>query len=250
MSGKIISVHSFRGGTGKSNVSANLSYMLARAGKRVCTVDTDIQSPGIHVLFQLENPSCGATLNDFLWGKTPIENVATDVSARLGLPEKQLYFIPCSMDMGEITRILKQGYDIATLAKGLKDIRKHLNVDFMIIDTHPGLDEQTLLSISISDFLFILIRPDSQDYQGASVTVEIARRLNIDNTYLVVNRALENDKYGMKRKVSEAFDCPVAAVLPDCRELAALGSNGLLARNAPDSAWVANLNELKQILQN
>ena len=51
---KIISVHSFRGGTGKSNTTANLAVLLANAGKRVGVIDTDIQSPGIHVLFNFE----------------------------------------------------------------------------------------------------------------------------------------------------------------------------------------------------
>lgn len=43
--GSIISVHSFRGGTGKSNTTANLGCTLATLGYRVAIVDTDIQSP-------------------------------------------------------------------------------------------------------------------------------------------------------------------------------------------------------------
>ena len=46
---KIISIHSFRGGTGKSNTCANVTTLLAAQGMRVGVVDTDIQSPGIHV---------------------------------------------------------------------------------------------------------------------------------------------------------------------------------------------------------
>ena len=42
---KIISTHSYRGGTGKSNLTANLSAGLAMRGHRVGVVDTDIQSP-------------------------------------------------------------------------------------------------------------------------------------------------------------------------------------------------------------
>ena len=38
---KIVSVHSFRGGTGKSNSSANIAAKLAASGKRVGVVDTD-----------------------------------------------------------------------------------------------------------------------------------------------------------------------------------------------------------------
>ena len=43
---KIISVHSFRGGTGKSNTTANLAAVLASQGQRVGVIDTDIQPPG------------------------------------------------------------------------------------------------------------------------------------------------------------------------------------------------------------
>lgn len=248
MKGKIISVHSFRGGTGKSNISANLSYLLAKSGKKVCTVDTDIQSPGIHVLFQLDKPASGATLNDFLWGNCSIDKVATDVSGNLGLPEKSLFFIPCSMDMGDITRILKQGYDMTTLAKGFSDIRKLLDLDYLIIDTHPGLDEETLLAISLSDILFIVLRPDTQDYQGTSVTVEISKRLEVNNTFLVMNRALGEAK-DAEKKMREAFNCEVAAVLPECRELAELGSRSLLLQTAPASPWSAGIGRIRNCIQ-
>ena len=49
---QIISIHSFRGGTGKSNTTANIATIFAIDGRRVGVVDTDIQSPGIHVLFE------------------------------------------------------------------------------------------------------------------------------------------------------------------------------------------------------
>jgi MinD-like ATPase involved in chromosome partitioning or flagellar assembly len=38
---KAISVHSFRGGTGKSNLTANLAANVALKGHRVGIVDTD-----------------------------------------------------------------------------------------------------------------------------------------------------------------------------------------------------------------
>jgi cellulose biosynthesis protein BcsQ len=70
--GKIVSIHSFRGGTGKSNTTANLAAQVALAGKRVGVVDTDIQSPGIHVLFGLNEEKMGRTLNEFLNGDCSI----------------------------------------------------------------------------------------------------------------------------------------------------------------------------------
>ena len=79
----IVSVHSFRGGTGKSNVTANLAATVAATGRRVGIVDTDIQSPGIHVLFGFDETRIERSLNDFLWGRCPIAACAHDVSAAL-----------------------------------------------------------------------------------------------------------------------------------------------------------------------
>ena len=78
--GKTISIHSFRGGTGKSNITANLSTYCAMQGARVGVIDTDIQSPGVHVIFGLGNKKLKHTLNDFLFGKCDIEKVAVDCS--------------------------------------------------------------------------------------------------------------------------------------------------------------------------
>ena len=73
---KIISIHSFRGGTGKSNTTANLAALFACSGLRVGVIDTDIQSPGIHVLFGLEADKLDPSLNDYLWGKCSIVEFA------------------------------------------------------------------------------------------------------------------------------------------------------------------------------
>jgi MinD-like ATPase involved in chromosome partitioning or flagellar assembly len=81
--GQIISIHSFRGGTGKSNLTANISTAVAAQGKRVGVIDTDIQSPGIHVIFGLDEDDFPYALNDYLWGKCPLEKTACNVTGAL-----------------------------------------------------------------------------------------------------------------------------------------------------------------------
>ena len=63
----IVSIHSYRDGTGKSNLIANLASSLVQQGKRVAVVDTDIQSPGLHVLFGMGPQQMGLTFNDYLY---------------------------------------------------------------------------------------------------------------------------------------------------------------------------------------
>jgi len=226
---KIISIHSFRGGTGKSNTTANLSVLLAAMGKRVAVVDTDIQSPGIHVLFGLEESQINYSLNDYLWGSCRIEAAAHDVTPNLGTDlGGKVFLLPSSIKAGEIARILREGYDVGMLSDGFWDLIDALKLDVLMIDTHPGLNEETLLSIAISDALLIVLRPDQQDYQGTSVTVEVARKLDVPEMMLIVNKLpAVYDADEVRDKVEKAYDCQVAAVLPHSDKMMALGSSGI-----------------------
>ena len=233
---KIISVHSFRGGTGKSNTSANMAYLCALQGLRVGVVDTDIQSPGIHVLFGLNDQDMGRSLNDYLWGKCIIEDSAHDVTANMGSQMKgKLYLIPSSIKAGEIARVLREGYDVGLLNDGFHALIEKLKLDVLLIDTHPGLNEETLLSIAISDTLVLILRPDQQDYQGTSVTVEVARKLDVPQLLLMVNKvpAMFNVD-DVRLRVEKTYNCEVAAVMPHSDELMTLASSGIFSNKYPD----------------
>ncbi|HEY9889003.1 MAG TPA: MinD/ParA family protein, partial [Candidatus Obscuribacterales bacterium] len=230
---KVVSVHSFRGGTGKSNTTANLAATVARQGKRVGIVDTDIQSPGIHVLFGFDESQMNLALNDYLWGRCSVEEAAYDVTHVLhgtGSTGSAIYLIPSSLKAGEIARVLREGYDVGLLNDGFQGLIKQLNLDYLFIDTHPGLNEETLLSITISDVLLLIMRPDRQDFQGTAVTVDIARRLEVPKMLLIVNKALSSfDFPALKAQVEETYGAPVAAILPLTEEMIQLGSSDIFS---------------------
>jgi len=46
--GNIITFYSYKGGTGRSMAVANVAWILASGGKRVLTVDWDLEAPGLH----------------------------------------------------------------------------------------------------------------------------------------------------------------------------------------------------------
>src|SRR5438046_766339 len=218
----IVSVHSYRGGTGKSNLIANLASSVVQMGKRAAVVDTDIQSPGLHVLFGMDVHTSGLTLNDYLHGRCPIEQAAHDVTAKLGqaAPGGALYVVPSSIKAGEITRVLREGYEVNLLTDGLRTLIKTFQLDYLFLDTHPGLNEETLLSIIISDILVLILRPDQQDFQGTAVTVEVARKLKLKQLLLVVNEVLPKlDFASLRQQVQATFTAPVAGILPVSEEL-------------------------------
>jgi MinD-like ATPase involved in chromosome partitioning or flagellar assembly len=233
---KIISIHSFRGGTGKSNTTANVAVLLAAEGRRVAVVDTDIQSPGIHVLFGLDQATLNRTLNDYLWGKCRIEEAAHDVTPSLGVDfEGRTFLVPSSIQPADIAQVMREGYDVGLLNEGFRHLIEELELDALLLDTHPGLNEETLLSIAMSNALAIIMRPDSQDYEGTSVTVAVARKLGVPRMVLVVNKTPEIfDAAEVEARVEKTYDCEVAAVLPHSDELMVLSSEGIFALRHPD----------------
>ncbi|MBL6966793.1 MAG: AAA family ATPase, partial [Anaerolineales bacterium] len=127
---KIIMLHSFRGGTGKTNTSANIGALLAMSGLRVAVVDVDIQSPGIHTLFGVDDKSMGKTLNNYLWGECSIEDAALDVTDQLGeKAEGKFFLIPSSIKASDIARILRDGYTVNLLDEGFKSLQSKLELD-------------------------------------------------------------------------------------------------------------------------
>jgi MinD-like ATPase involved in chromosome partitioning or flagellar assembly len=238
---KIISTHSFRGGTGKSNTTANLAVLVARAGFRVGIIDTDVQSPGVHVLFRLTDGELQRSLNDYLWGKCAIEETACDVTTRAighvapDADSPRLFVIPSSLKTGEIARILREGYDVGRLTDGLQDLLKRLRLDFLFIDTHPGVNEETLLSIAVSDVLILIVRPDQQDFQGTGVAVELARKLDVPQMFVLINKVPPGmDTVALKAQVEAMYRTEVAAILPLSNEMVRNASSDIFANRYPD----------------
>ena len=243
---RIISIHSFRGGTGKSNTTANVATLLAAEGRRVGVIDTDIQSPGIHVLFGLDEDDMKFALNDYLWGKCEIKQAAYDVTDRLkGDIKGRIFLIPSSIKAGEIARVLREGYDVGLLNDGFHRLVEELKLDVLLIDTHPGLNEETLLSIAVSDALTIILRPDSQDYQGTGVTVDVAHKLDVPRLVLLVNKVPTTfDFEEVKKRVEQTYNSEVAAVLPHSDEMMTLASSGIFVLHHPQHPITASLRTL------
>lgn len=244
--GQIVSIHSYRGGTGKSNLTANLATAVALTGKRVGVVDTDIQSPGIHILFGLDDKQITRTLNDYLYGRCKVEEAA----AHIPIPEVaaaggRVYLIPSSLKAGEIAKVLKEGYDVELLNEGFEDLLDKLDLDYLFIDTHPGMNEETLLSIAISDWVVLILRPDRQDFLGTAVTLEVAKRLGVPRLLLVVNKALASmDVAALRKDVERSFSAELGTILLLSEDMLRLGSNGIFSLKFPDHQFTRGIREL------
>ncbi|MFM7212205.1 MAG: MinD/ParA family protein, partial [Actinomycetota bacterium] len=175
--------------------------------------------------------------------KIPIKDAAHDVTSVVAgsttvAPGGALYLVPSSMKAGDIARVLREGYDVGTLNDGFRDLARDLQLDYLLIDTHPGLNEETLLSITISDVLLLILRPDRQDFQGTAVTVDVARKLSVPALFLVVNKVPRGvDVADLREQMTAAYAAETAAILPLAEEVVQNASSGLFSLTNPGHPW-------------
>ena len=97
------------------------------------------------------------------------------------------------------------------------------------------MNEETLLSITISDVLVLILRPDQQDYQGTAVTIDVARKLEVPKLLLVVNKVPNIFEINeLKAKVEETYQATVAGVLPHSDDMMILASAGIFSLKYPN----------------
>jgi MinD-like ATPase involved in chromosome partitioning or flagellar assembly len=238
---KIISIHSFRRGAGKSTLAVNLAALLAGAGQRVGLVDADLSAPSLHWLFGLNSAETDFNLNDYLLDQRSIVKIARDMTAQLG-PDAQghLYLVPASDDALQISRILHEGFDTDLLNTGCQQLISELALDTLLVDTHAGLDQETLAAMAMSDALIIMMRTDKHDYQGTAVTLDVARQLEVPDISIIVNLVPEHfDLAEVAREAEHTYKCPIDAVLPFSEEVLTHSDASVFALNHPHHSVTA-----------
>ena len=182
---KVLAVHSFKGGTGKTTLTANLAAILALRN-RVGVMDLDLSGPGLHVLFGLKKGEIKSTLTDIFLGDASPDDVVIDLSQRFGFSKGKLYFCPASNRVEDMLRLLKAGLEVTLFQDTLQKVGEHYNLDYIIVDAPPGVENDTVLAMGCCDAMVLVSRVDQQDLFGTAVMVLLAETFE-KPTFLTLN---------------------------------------------------------------
>jgi septum site-determining protein MinD len=244
-----VAIHSFKGGTGKSTIAANLAVSLALEGRNVGVMDLDLAGPGLHVLLELKQEDIKLTLNDFFLDKCSAVDPVIDLTKRLGLKKGKLVFVPASFRADDIVRVLSKGYGIQNFRIAIQEISRLHNLDCMIIDTHPGIDKSTLVAMGVCDIIVLISRIDSQDILGTGVMIEIANTLKKPGLLLANMIPPGVDREKVKQRLETLFNSPVTEAIPFYTEvLRALSTEVFILKN-PDHDFALRLKNVVKVLQ-
>ena len=74
---KCIAFHSYKGGTGKSTISFNLSALMVKRGLNVLLLDLDVYAPSLQTYLDIRPDHW---INDFLFEDVKLEHVIRDLT--------------------------------------------------------------------------------------------------------------------------------------------------------------------------
>ena len=215
MTAHVITFHSFLRGTGKTTLAAQIGRLLS-ADARVALVDGDLTTPSLSQLLGMPTQP-GHTLNDYLKGLCRLSDTALRVPASPQQPVAseagQLFLIACDDQPDNLSRMARATVPFDELAVGLHELAAALNLDLILLDAAAGLSGLTLPQLAVADEVALVMRLDQEDYQGTGVTLEVVRRLGVQQVRLLVNMVPDTyDLEGVEEKVGSTYQAPVTAL--------------------------------------
>jgi septum site-determining protein MinD len=255
--GKIIAVHSYKGGTGKTLLSLNLAVTLLKRGKKVCLLDLDFRAPSLSTILKIEKVECW--LNDYLNGTCGIEKVLVNLSERF--QNKGELFVGLANPATEAIRDISakdRKWEMRALGR-LLTLRNSLlgdrGFDYLIFDTSPGLQYSSINAIVGADLVVVATTLDKSDVDGTRRMLGELYDLFEKKTEIVLNKAFLDVSSKSKReevqaKFQEMYGAPLLGVIPCfCDVLRAEGSI-IFVQERPEHPLTKILDEIADKIDN
>lgn len=201
---QVITFHSYKGGTGKTTLAANLAALLAKKGNNVCIVDIDVYAPSLHVYFgdSVQN-KIKNTLNDYIVGACGVDDLLVQVTPIPQMADKDSQsgkIIGCfsSSKREDILKIegVKEDKNRMSMLKRFINFREELieknDIDYIIMDSSPGIRFWAINALALSDIVFLTLKMGDMDIGGTKMIANeiLAQFKEQGNTkyYLLLNR--------------------------------------------------------------
>lgn len=251
---KIIAVHSYKGGTGKTLLSVNLAATFAKQGKKVCICDLDFRAPSLFAILKCENAD--AWFNDYLNNTCEINKVLIDLSSRM--PGSKFYAALANPATEAIRDMSAKDRKWEMRALGrLLSLRNTLlqeqQFDYLIFDTSPGLQYSSINAIVTADFVAVATTGDRSDVNGTKRMLIELYNLFEKKTGLVINKVLEASKSKtseMAKKVKETYQVPLLGIVPCFCEILRAEGNYIFPQDKPDHPFTKILAEMAAKIEN
>ena len=165
---KTLAFHSYKGGTGKTTLITNIAALYAKNGLNVGLLDFDLYAPSLVSYFR-KKPNL--FLNDVLSGQAEIFDVVEDIGSELNLKGK--FIVGFSSSRKEDIKEIEVRHDskwqlqaVRRFLKAKQELFKKYNLDYLFLDTSPGIRYWSINTLATADLLFLLMKDSDMDIDG------------------------------------------------------------------------------------
>ena len=253
---KIIAVHSYKGGTGKTLLSVNLAATFAKNGKKVCVFDLDFRAPSLFAI--LKTPNSDFWLNDYLNNTCEINKTLIDLSSRI--PGNGKFYASIANPSTEAIRDMSskdRKWEMRALGRLLALKETLLNdqkFDYLFFDTSPGLQYSSINAIVAADFVVVATTGDRSDVNGTKRMLVELYNLFEKKTGLVLNKVLDASvtakKTEMQNKIKADYQVPMLGMVPCFCEILRAEGNLIFVQDKPDHPFTKILAEMAKKIEN
>lgn len=212
----ILSIVSGKGGVGKSAVSVFLGTALAKMGKKVLLMETDIGLRGLDIMLGLENKTV-FDISDVLLSRCEPSKAIVESET---IPN--LFLLPACASPDY--RLDKQDFCVFT-----KNLAPYY--DFIIIDSCAGFSSNFFASIAPADSAFIVVTPDPICIRDARIVADKLYQSKIPAVKLVINKVPKSfSKHSVVPNLDIIIDivgAQLIGVIPEDTQVLRCLSNGL-----------------------
>ena len=189
---RFVAITSGKGGVGKSTISSNLSWLLAKSGLKVAVFDADLGLANLDVMF---NVRVRKNLLHVLKGEASVKDILIPI-------RKNLLLIP-----GESGEEILKFSNSDLFENFVKEANILDDMDVMIIDTGAGIGESMQLFLQAADDVVVVTVPDPAAITDAYATIKVTARKRND-IYMIMNQVRSekeaNGIFGKIKKVAQA----------------------------------------------
>ena len=225
-----ITFYSYKGGVGRTSALMNVGARLARAGKRICMLDFDLEAPGLDSFdksMQGQRPGIVEYLAEFLETKK-IPDVERYVRSLPCDGSGAMYLIPAGQKNADYQRLLnqlnwkvlyKEKYGPLIIEALKRSVERHYEIDYLLVDSRTGLtDISGICTIQIPDLVVMLFNLNDQNVRGTAQVFRSIKenRLNRDiKTVFVASPIPELPEYIKVRTARFNFARSTIGTAPD-----------------------------------
>ena len=250
--GKIIAVHSYKGGTGKTSLSANLAATYAKQGKKVCLMDLDFRAPSLHAIFKKQD--LDYWLNDYLNGVCEIAKVLVDVTKDHGNGGKLVVALanPSTEAIRDMTAKDRK-WEMKALGR-LLSLRSALfsndDFDYIILDTSPGLQYSSINAIVTADVALVVTSLDASDINGSQRMTSELYDLFEKKTGILINKVVADrlssieEQKKFNKYIKDIHKLPILAAIPCYCEVLRAAGNFIFTEERPDHPFTETIQQL------